>query len=310
MKNVIKDSLFMLIFFFLFYVCSNIFILKGNGYGSDVISFYDLKKNSLDLIFFGSSHSYATFSPNVIEKETGLRSYNFATQQQPVYISYYYIKEALKTQKPKYIVLETNMFKIEDDYMSEGVTRDALDRMHMSVNKINAIQTSVEDRELRKSYYFNLIKYHSRYADLTTNDFNSAFYLKGIENQGFIALDQRQDVWIDNSKYENISDTKKITEKNLYYLNKIIQLTQEYDIELILVKSPCQLDENAVLRFNWMKSYAVNQGIDYLDFNQNIILLELERGDFYDSGHLSKTGAKKASIYFSKYLNEKLKDHD
>ena len=73
MKNLIKSIIFSTIFIILLHVCSNIFELKGNGFGSDVISFYNLKKNSLDIIFFGSSHSYASFSPDVIEEETNLK---------------------------------------------------------------------------------------------------------------------------------------------------------------------------------------------------------------------------------------------
>lgn len=51
-------------------------------------------------MFFGPSHAYAAFSPLAIWEETGIRSYVFATQQQPLWATYTYIKEALKKQSP------------------------------------------------------------------------------------------------------------------------------------------------------------------------------------------------------------------
>lgn len=305
MKDVIKDSIFLIIFAFLFYMCSNVFILKGNGYGSDVVSFYDLPEQSLDIIFFGSSHSYSTFSPNLIEKKTGLKSYNFATQQQPVYITYYYMVEALKTQKPKYFVLDMHMFSFKDNYVKEGVVRDAVDRMKFSANKIDAIHANVADKEVRKSYYINFIKYHSRYKNIHWKDFKQAFDLQGIDNKGFTGLPQNNDIHIDNSDFLNRTDTKELILKNKEYLLKIIELAKKHDVELIFVKTPCALNEETVAYLNRMKKYAQEYQIDYIDYNLLFTELDLDTGDFYDNGHLSKTGANKVSSHFAEYIKEK-----
>ncbi len=307
MKNAIKDSLFLLIFALLFYMCSNVFILKGNGYGSDVVSFYDLPKQSLDIMFFGSSHSYSTFSPHLIEEKTGLKSYNFATQQQPVYITYYYMIEALKTQKPKYFVLDTLMFSFEEEYASEGVIRDALDRMKLSVNKIEAINTNVVDKETRKAYYINLIKYHSRYKDLHWQDFKQVFGLQGIDNKGFIGLPQNNDIYIDNSVFLKNTESKEITSKNKEYLMKIIELANDNGVELIFVKTPCALKKETFAYLNRMKEYANEYQLDYIDYNRLFTELDLQPGDFFDEGHLSESGAKKVSLHFADYIKEKNK---
>ena len=303
MKNLIKSIIFLTIFIILLHVCSNIFELKGNGFGSDVISFYNLKKNSLDIIFFGSSHSYASFSPDVIEEETNLKSYNFATQQQPIYITYHYMIEALKSQRPKYFVLETLMTSIDDEYATEGVNRDALDKMKLSKNKIDAINVSVQDKEDRISYYLNIIKYHTRYNELNKADFEIGITQIGFNNKGFTSLPQNYDIMIDNSEIIDIENTSEISAKNLEYLEKIIELCNKYNIILILVKTPSQLTEEKQMKFNWVEQYAEANNIEYLDYNKQIELLNLEFGDFYDSGHLSYTGADKISRSFSEYIN-------
>ena len=303
MKEVFKDGLFVIIFIFLFIICSNIFVLKGNYYGSDVISFYNLKKNSLDIIFLGSSHSYASFSPDIIFKDTNLKSYNFATQQQPIYITYHYMKETLKTQKPKYFVLETFMLTNDLEYTKEGVNRDAIDKMKLSLNKIKAIQASVKDKDERLSYYINIIKYHSRYDELTLKDIKDGILYRGIDNKGYIELTQNYDVFVNNNEVLKINDIEKISDKNLLYLNKMVQLCKDNNIKLILVSAPCKLSMEMQKKYNWLRLYAKLNSLDFIDYNVENI--NLTPGDFYDTGHLSKSGSIKISNDIKKYFLNK-----
>ena len=305
MKNILKDILFIIIFIILLQFCTKVFVLKGNGYGSDVISFYNVKKNSLDVMFFGSSHSYATFSPDIIRRETNLKSYNFATQQQPIYMTYYYMKEALKRQKPKFFVLEERMLAIGEDYTTEGVIRDAIDKMKFSYNKINIISASVENKKDWPSYYFNIIKYHSRYNELTKNDIKTALTNKGINNQGYIALDAKENIIVDNSEILKITEKEKISKKNLDYLKKIIKLAEDNNIKLIIVKSPCKLIEEDYKKYNWIEDYARKHNIEYIDYNKKVEELNITINDYYDEGHLSKYGSEKVSIDFAKHLDKK-----
>lgn len=303
MKHLIKDLVFILIFLIILHFCTNIFVLKGNTFGSDVTSFYREKKNSLDMIFFGSSHSYATFSPDIIKEKTGLNSYNFATQQQPIYITYHYMVESLKTQKPRYFVLEGHMLTIDQDYTTEGVTRDAIDKMHFSYNKIQAINTSVKDVTERLPYYFNIIKYHTRYNSLDKNDIIDGLLMKGINNKGYKALDSKKDILVNNNHLINIKGQKIISSKNLEYLNKIIKLCENNNIQLIVVVSPCALNEEMNKKYNWLEEYLNSNKIQFVNYNKKFKDLNISYGDFYDTGHLSYIGAEKISTAFSKYLS-------
>lgn len=305
MKNFIKSIVFILIFFIILGFISKIFVLKGNTYGSDVISFYQLEKNSLDVIFFGSSHSYASFSPDIIEEKTGMKSYNFATQRQPIYITYHYMVESLKTQKPKYFVLETRMLSVDEDYTEEGVVRDALDKMKMSKNKIDAINSSVEDNLFRRTYYFNIMKYHSRYEEIGKQEIISAIKNESIQNRGFKSLPINSEIAINNERFIGITEKEKLSEKNLLYLNKIINLAKQNNITLIFVKAPNQLNEKEVKKYNTVKEIAIQNGLDFIDYNERFNELNLINGeDFYDMGHLSYKGAEKVSSNFSQYLIE------
>ena len=299
-KIIIKSTVFIILFALTFTICSNVFVRKGNGYGTDVLSFYNEPKNSMDLIFFGSSHSYSTFSPEVLEKETGMKSYNFATQQQPLWITYHYMVEALKYQKPKYFVLDVLMTSVNEEYMEEGVNRDAIDKMRMSVNKIEVINVSVPKQE-RLSYYINFIKYHSRWNDLGKTDILSILPSNISNKKGFTYLEGNQG----GTKLDitNIKEKKELSEKNKKYFNKIIKLAKDNGIRLILVKTPCSMTEEKQMYYNTVKELSDKNDLEFLNYNLIYDELELEfEKDFYDSGHLNGAAAEKVTKHFSKYI--------
>lgn len=302
-KIILKLVIFIMLFLTSFVVASKILVRKGNGYGSDVITFYHEKKNSLDLIFFGSSHSYATFISSIIKEETNLNSYNFATQQQPLWISYHYMLETLKYQKPKYFVLEVLMTSVDDNYMDEGVNRDAIDKMRFSTNKINVINESVENKSDRLSYYLNIIKYHSRWNELGKVDILSLLPNYHLKNNGYTYL-PKGDVKVEKNNIKNYKETKELSKKNMKYLNKIIDLAKENNIELILVKSPVEITEEKQIYYNEVEKIAKDNNLNFINYNYLYDEINLDfENDFFDRGHLDSDGAEKVSRHFAYYLN-------
>ena len=85
-----------------------------------VEGFYAEEKASLDFVFIGSSQMFTSVVPAVLWEEYGITSYDFGANEQPMYLSYYYIREALKYQNPKAIVLEVSYCDAKD-YATEGV---------------------------------------------------------------------------------------------------------------------------------------------------------------------------------------------
>lgn len=309
MKKVIKYIIFIIIFIVIFNMLTLLFVRKGNGYGTDVLNFYSQDRNSIDILFLGSSHAYSAFNPYLLEEETGLNGYNFSTQQQPIWITYYYLKEALKYQQPKYVVLEVHMAIVgNQEYALEQVNRDAIDKMRISTNKINAINSSVE-KEDRVYYYFNIMKYHYRYKELNSSDFKTVFLNYSIDNKGYTPLDETDYIFNKNSiKYSDEID--KIYDKNELYLNEIVKLTKENNIKLIFVKTPTIYNEEEYKKLNYLKEYAKGNNILFFDYISNIDCLNLENNDFYDSGHLNKNGSQKFSLEFSWQLNNIIDDEN
>ena len=105
-RKTVKIIAFFLILSVLLLRFHQVFRFKFNDgiYGME--QFYREKENSLDAIFFGSSHMYVNVNTSVLWKEYGIAGYDLGGSEQPVWNSYYYVKEALKTQKPSVLVLD------------------------------------------------------------------------------------------------------------------------------------------------------------------------------------------------------------
>ena len=73
---------------------------------STYLGFYKMERNTVDVLFFGSSHAVSSFSPQILYDRYGITSYNLGCEQQNLITYYYLLKEALRFQKPKAIVLD------------------------------------------------------------------------------------------------------------------------------------------------------------------------------------------------------------
>ena len=119
-KNILKIIGFLVLFGGLFGVVSEVFLHKSIKLPWDVQrkieGFYQEPKNSLDVIFYGNSSMFCNVNPNIIWNKYGIPAYIFASNEQPFWISYHYIIESLKYQKPKVIVLDLlySMWSLED----------------------------------------------------------------------------------------------------------------------------------------------------------------------------------------------------
>ena len=105
-----------------------------------------------------------------------------------------------------------------------------------------------------------------------------------------------------NSRYETID--RNISQENLDYFLKFIKLCENNNIELILVRTPI-LQMNRRLSKHTESLFMPlvdNYNLKYYNFDYYFDDLNLIYEDYYDLGHVSKSGAKKVSVLFSNLL--------
>ena len=273
--------------------------------------FYEQESGTIDVIFYGSSHTYSDINPAVIWDQEGISSYDLAGSLQPLWNTYYYMKESLKYQRPKVMVVELVRAIESREYIEEARTVTNTFGMKFSKNKIEAIRVSTPDNLI--PYLLGYPVYHSRYAELSRADF--AAYQgdpHGKASKGYYPL------YVTKS-YDSMADMSEVTEssdlapKSEEYLRKIIALAKEEDIPLVFMISPYQgIVESEQMIFNRCSEIAAEEGIPFLDFNQMYDELDLDpQTDMAEASHLNYRGTAKLSSYLASWLSEhySLPDH-
>lgn len=289
-SNIIKIVVFELIFVILLLLSSFIFEPKSNMpkfgmHNATAMGILGEKEDSIDVIFVGDSIAYVSFFPLHMYEEQGFTSYTMGIAGQKMYETYNLLEQALKTQKPKLIVFETG----------------PLVRGFKPADAINY--------ELGK--IFPVFEYHNRWKKLTINDFNmKVSYTYTSPTKGYKKKDKTVE-GTDKNYMKKSSKITKLSERNTFYFDKIVDLCEENDVELMMVSSIAGKSMN----YSRHKSYqdlAEKYGLNYIDLNLvDTIAIDWAQ-DFYDGGeHLNYQGAQKVSAYMGEYLrdNYDLPDH-
>ncbi len=278
--------------------------------------FYQMDKDSIDVLFLGSSHAVNAFSPIELYKEYGITSYNLSCEQQNMLLSYFWLKEALRYQTPKIVVLDTCfLFSCnpqEPLNTPEAITRKAIDYMRWSSVKREAVYDIclIDEKQDLLSYYFTNIRFHTRWTELNEDDFSFMRNLTGL--YGFSALNgtiseiEREKMQIFSAN-ENMNEEMPL-EIMLMYLDKIEKLCKEEGIQLILCKTPAI--SSSVQQYNYVQNYAKEKQVLYYDFNEEALFNEVgfqKNMDFNDGMHLNYKGAKKITDYMGTIFEKNYK---
>ena len=279
------------------------------------MDFYKLEKNSVDVLFFGSSHGVNSFNPQVIYDNYGITSYNLSSAQQSIVVTYYWLREALKYQSPKVVILDTyTLHKYYDAYVyndmncSEGAVRSAMDSMRLSPLKWEAGKAIEEIDPTQSGLSFLLlnIRYHTRWTSLGEDDYTEEAMIEHGGVKGFAVLGETDpDLSYVPFKDSDIGtvDAEPMAETAEEYLDKIVDLCAKENIQLILVNIPCA---EPVARYKSTKEYADSRGLSYYDFNEEILYNEIDYNASENLlNHPNYLGAEKVSLYIANLLATK-----
>ena len=152
---------------------ANYVLTPKHDYGiCSMVNLYRQPEDSVDVLTVGTSLAYAGVNTNVLWKEYGIASYNLCSAEQPFWVSYYTIKEALKTQHPKVILLDAKSSTYTRDYSKRGRTILSTFGIRGMENRVGAIMACVENARDAADYILGLPEVHSNYKKLTAEDFS------------------------------------------------------------------------------------------------------------------------------------------
>lgn len=274
---------------------------------SQLYDFYHyVDENTIDVLCVGSSHMYCGINPVQMWDDYGIAAFDLACGAQSVWFSYYYIKEALKTQKPKVIILDVYTLKQEKDkYFDEKVESNLLN-MSLSYNKWEALQATGVDNKVELFFQFPIL--HSRYDELESRDFDldnngNVNYLGYYYETRIVPYEEAA-----VADVSGVTECEPITQKTEEYLRKSIELCQEENVDIILVNAPWpDITDEVQKKYNYIQKIAEEYEVPFLNgcLYNNEIGMDYTVDSMGDGGHLNYTGVTKYTEWLCKWLNER-----
>jgi hypothetical protein len=263
--------------------------------------FLQQPKNSIDLLLIGNSHVYSTFLPLEAWKEAGVASWDLGAGRISNSVKLAYLKEALRTQKPRVVAVE--LFGITTEQFPDGsgetdprTTEWSYSEMPFGVNKVKSVFTSLPATEVVSSLV-PLIRYHNRYADITED---ATWFLhaqaKVFTGGGYLRVGQGDP---NGPKTKPRVATAKQYQASLSALEEIIALCKREHIPLVLWTAP--MWEDPVSDFpetiqRDLRAKHLDEGVTFVNMVDEMPTIGIDNAtSFLDSGHLSYEAATKAT---------------
>lgn len=298
-----------------FFVCLVLFLqavygvlrLKREDGTLSMEAYYEQPKNSVDLLVMGSSHAYEGISTSALWKESGIAAYNLCGSAQPIWNTYYYMKEALKTQTPRVIVLDVfKVVDISDAYAPLTDTYRNTMGIKSPLHRWQSVLASTDNWGDRLSCFFGWPIYHTRYSELKKDDLMRQ--IEGVDYvnfKGYVGNVNKpgDQVLPDTSADKSLAP---LPPKGEDYLRRCIALAKEHDIPIVLTVVPHIISAAPYQpMYNSIAKLAQEEGVPFWDFNANFAetgLVDVEH--IADEQHLNVTGASLFATFLANRLRE------
>lgn len=277
------------------------------------MSFYGMEKDTIDVVFIGTSVTFSSFMPMEAWKEYGIASCNYCTNVQFENSLRYSIREVEKTQKPQLIMIDIAPFYYGhyagvDEW--DGETRERnikfnLDSMKYSYNRVKLTQ------EINKDiggnlysylyYFFDIFRYHTNKPSLqqyhnTIHDPGKGYgYLKrtyGAVNLCDLIKDDGSEMLLDDHQQK--------------YLLQLLNEVDRLECDVVFFCAPVLFtNSDYIKRKNYIGRVINEAGYPFWDLSKDAQSLGLDYNtDFWSCDHFDCLGAEKTTSYIARKIKE------
>lgn len=267
-----------------------------------ITNLYQQEEDTVDVLVLGTSCAYTAVNTNVLYTEYGIAAYNLCTAEQPYWITYHYLEEALKAQQPKLILLDAKASIYQDDYSKRGRTILATYGIRDLGVRMRAIAACVAEGDFM-DYALAFPQLHSYYAEMGAENFilpptNGG---RGPDWKGYIEMDQTM---LNEPPVASWTTQRKpLNARQEEYFRKTLELAREHGIPVLLVAFPNPDYYNELAYYNSLSHVAKEYGVTAINYNNPDIDTKLQYdADFADMQHLNVRGG----VVFSRELGTDL----
>ncbi len=302
--RVLTGGFFLAVFVVALYYLSILLSVKSPHGINQARAMYAQPENSIDVVFLGSSHIHYGVNTAYLWKEHGVAAYDYSSAEQPLWMTYYWIREFLKTQHPKLIVIDLfSPASFTEDFQYD-FPGENIYGLNLSRNKIEAISDMIE-RSRYEEYLPEFFAVHSRYGDLKEEDFLAITDPGRLINfKGFTPYTEYTHRDLNEPSQDQAIG---YTPKQSKFLEKIYELSLEEEIPLFFMVIPySEVTPQEEMFYNRSQQIFMEAGVPCPNYNHYYESIGLDpEVDLYDESHLSYTG----SIKFTEYLYRDLSSY-
>ena len=290
--------------------------IPGSYDDNRVLMLHKEPADTIDVLFIGSSATYADYSAAYAYEKYGFTSYPFAISGAPCTNWKPALKDALRTQNPKLVVVDVygGGYEPETIRTRSFQTYTIMSHQPVSMDKIRtAKEVSAEvERTSVSSLIMPFLKFHyrvpSNLKDIRKRIASEQYGpspLKGIE----VLSDSVKYGKPDESGFSD--DTISLDSQTEATIREFIEYCKAENIKVMFVKFPLILrakdpDEVDVnLRANRILEIADEYGCPALNMQKYFYEIGLDnKSDYYNHGHTNTRGQKKVTAYLCDYIQE------
>lgn len=278
------------------------FFLNATRYSSNHTFFYELNRDSIDVVFTGSSHSYCTFSPMELYEQYGISSYNFGSSNQSMLASYLWAKEAYQYQHYKVLIVEAMSVT-----MSHGDVNN-------DIRSLSSMGMSPCYWELARTYKRKMYKVilpvfalHNEWENIGEVAYQPMGNGNSVSLRGYVPLNSQA-----GNEYTELilsGDRDAISYINFTYIDKLREFCEENGIQLVFVKALMASNEINDWNdgyHNNLANYAAEHQLVFIDFNMPEYLqaagLDISEDVASDLRHMNVSGSRKVMSYLGRFL--------
>jgi hypothetical protein len=243
----------------------------------------------VDILFFGSSHAYRAFDPNVFKKY-GFSSYNLGSSSQSPLNSYFLMKKYI--QKCNTVILE-----VYPVAFSINGSESFVDLVRAEPNYLDLFFHAAAIGQVMPFQNISVKPFSDNYIKGQKEDFC-------IYRRGYVEV--YDSAGKKNIAYPQVTLNEKLMDKQFKYLKKIISLCDSQNKELILVYAPVPSKHQMINEVYYKKSLhqiTAEHKIPFFDMSRSLPLSDSNH--FFDDDHMNAAGV----AIFNQYLSIALKQH-
>ena len=304
-KILIRLICFVICFAVLYGIVKKPFRLDDSRIYPTVQGFYEEPEDSLDAVYLGASNVYAYWQAPLAWKDFGYAVYSMSVPAMPVQAVKYMIKECRKTQPDALYIVNINQFRSVECSASE--IHYLVDYLPFSKEKVDLINTLSDTAGIsgldRLEFYFPIIRYHSTWSELESDDF--LYDLEGVKAASYFSTFLKKGVDV-SAGYYTTEERTDPTDIQLEVLDELLDYCEQENVKILFVSVPQSIKNDTILtQRNALADIITERGFDYVDLHVKAEEMGLDlTQDFYNTLHTNIHGSAKYTYYLGQYLSE------